>query len=87
MYRFRRMLSVRMMRAMVFTVLTYIYRLGNFRARFSEDVAEEYRARYRKMHNLVVTAHRAERDVSEVFPQSTGRLQLYPEDSKHSYFR
>lgn len=32
--------------------------------RFSEDVAEEYRARYRKMHNLVVTAHRAEREVS-----------------------
>eukprot|EP00903_Cladosiphon_okamuranus_P014759 g13676.t1 len=30
---------------------------------FSEDVAEEYRARYRKMHNLVVTAHRVERDI------------------------
>ncbi len=32
--------------------------------RFSEEVAEEYRARYRKMHSLVVTAHRAEREVS-----------------------
>ncbi|CAM9253615.1 unnamed protein product [Ectocarpus sp. 4 AP-2014] len=30
---------------------------------FSAQVAEEYRERYRKMHNLVVTAHRAERDI------------------------
>lgn len=33
-------------------------------ARFSAEVAKEYRERYRKMHNLVITAHRAERDVS-----------------------
>lgn len=46
--------------------MSSICRLSNFCGRFSEDVAEEYRARYRKMHNLVVTAHRAERDVSEV---------------------
>ncbi|CAM9197706.1 unnamed protein product [Hapterophycus canaliculatus] len=30
---------------------------------FSEDVADDYRARYRKMHNIVVAAHRAERDI------------------------
>ncbi|CAM9333131.1 unnamed protein product, partial [Ectocarpus fasciculatus] len=30
---------------------------------FSAEVAEEYRERYRKMHNLVVSAHRAERDI------------------------
>ncbi|CAN0155595.1 unnamed protein product, partial [Scytosiphon promiscuus] len=30
---------------------------------FSEDVADDYRARYRKMHNIVITAHRAERDI------------------------
>ncbi|CAM9663192.1 unnamed protein product [Pylaiella littoralis] len=30
---------------------------------FPEDVADKYRARYREMHNIVVTAHRAERDI------------------------
>lgn len=42
----------------------------SFVVRFSEDVADEYRTRYRIMHTLLVTAHRAERDVRENAPRT-----------------